>query len=473
MLYAVLRWVASIALRWFYRDIEVRGLERVPRGAPTILVGNHPNALIDAMTIGVVVPHQVLLTAKGTFFDHPLLGRFFRALGIVPLRRARDEADAVRRARADGAPRPDPHRNAGAFGAILDALADGRTVLIFPEGTTHSKPELEPLRTGAARLALQARDDRGIRGVRIVPVGLVFEEKSRPRSRILVQVGDPIAIDEWPARAATVPAVDALTAEVDARLRAVTLNFPTADAEHDARLIARLLADAEEEPRPIREIRAPLAREVALVHRVEAARRALDGWMPGVESTDGAPPDDAPVRARAVAFLRRLDVFDGELAARRVAANDVAISLSPWLGARFALREGAIVALGGPLALWGRVNHWLPFRIARAMGRRPTLDPEEPAMHTVAWGLAAVLVAYAFQTVLVWRLTNGWWALAYLLSLPPSATWDLRFQDRTARAAQRVRAYLWFRRHPVEKARLSAELAWLRAEAEALEESIG
>src|SRR5688500_3765345 len=241
MLYTILRGAGSIALRWFYREVEVSGLERLPEDAPVILVANHPNALIDALAIGHAVPRQVRLTAKGTFFDHPLLGPLFRAVGIIPLHRAREAAGA------------DTTRNAEAFRAILDALELRRTVLIFPEGTTHSNPELVPLKTGAARLALSAVEDRGITGVQVIPVGLVFEDKSRPRSRTLVQFGEPLSLDEWlrvePRNSPA--AVQRLTAEIDRRLRGVTLNFRTHDEAVKVRHVARLLSDALDAPRPV------------------------------------------------------------------------------------------------------------------------------------------------------------------------------------------------------------------------------
>ena len=47
MVYALLRAAAGIALRWFYRDIQVVGAERVPRDRPLLVVVNHPNALVD------------------------------------------------------------------------------------------------------------------------------------------------------------------------------------------------------------------------------------------------------------------------------------------------------------------------------------------------------------------------------------------------------------------------------------------
>src|SRR5690606_14619917 len=104
------------------------------------------------------------------------------------------------------------------------------------EGISHGAPRLAPLKTGLARIGLQARDARGVRGVRVLPVGLVFERKWQPRTGVLVQVGAPLALDH-------VDTADPgeLTAEVDARLRAVTLNFETAREEAETLRVARVL----------------------------------------------------------------------------------------------------------------------------------------------------------------------------------------------------------------------------------------
>src|SRR3954470_18901511 len=123
-MYALLRAIAGVALRWYYRDIQVEGLERVPRHRPLLLVVNHPNALVDALLVGWVVPRRVLITAKSTIFANPVAGFLLRWLGVLPLRRASDEA------REAGRGALDPSRNIETFRAVHDALAKQGTVLI-------------------------------------------------------------------------------------------------------------------------------------------------------------------------------------------------------------------------------------------------------------------------------------------------------------------------------------------------------
>ncbi|HEY0083958.1 MAG TPA: hypothetical protein VGB61_14360, partial [Pyrinomonadaceae bacterium] len=48
--------ILSIALRLFFRRIEIGGARFVPRGEPLIFVSNHPNGLIDPALIFCALP---------------------------------------------------------------------------------------------------------------------------------------------------------------------------------------------------------------------------------------------------------------------------------------------------------------------------------------------------------------------------------------------------------------------------------
>lgn len=211
MIYSTLRWIAGIALHWFYGDIRVVGREKIPRDVPLLIAVNHPNALVDSLVVGWLMPRRVVMTAKATLLGNPFIAALFKILGVVPLRRVSDELHAK-----DGRP-ANPSRNAGAFREMLHVLSSNGAVLIFPEGTSHSNKELAPLKSGLARIALQARDTAQIRAVQIVPIGLMFENKAAPGSIVGVRIGDPIEMDSWVAAGDP----GSLTTELTKRLRAV------------------------------------------------------------------------------------------------------------------------------------------------------------------------------------------------------------------------------------------------------------
>ena len=223
MIYGLLRWFTGIALHWFYSSIQITGREKIPMSGPVIIAASHHNALVDALIAGWIAPRRLTLTAKATLMDNILLRWFFPIVGIVPLRRVSDELKKKNTGKVD------PGRNASAFEAILDVLQKGEMVLIFPEGISHSNPELAPLKTGASRIALEARDKRHTKNLRIIPLGLSFEEKGNPGTAVLAEVGDAITMDDIGPIAA-----DDLTSMLAVRLAAVSLKKPNPSPDREA-----------------------------------------------------------------------------------------------------------------------------------------------------------------------------------------------------------------------------------------------
>jgi 1-acyl-sn-glycerol-3-phosphate acyltransferase len=211
MIYGLLRWITGIALHWFYNDIRIAGAEKIPVNGPLLIGVNHQNALVDSLIVGWLVPRRIAMTAKATLTDNPLIAILFRILHVVPLRRMSDEATKQK-----GLP-VDRSRNVHAFAEIFKLLERNGALLIFPEGKSHNEAGLEPLKTGLARVALQARDEHGITGVRILPLGLVFEDKGTPGTAVCAHVGTAIEIDSWQGSDHTV-----LTQEIAERLRTVS-----------------------------------------------------------------------------------------------------------------------------------------------------------------------------------------------------------------------------------------------------------
>jgi len=208
-----------LALRIFYRRIEVVGLENIRSDRAVIFAVNHPNGLVDPLFVLCFAPRRVSFLAKAPLFRYPLIGWFVRRLESIPVYRKQDEVSGS---------------NRETFTRAREILARGGSIAIFPEGTTHSDPQQHPLKTGAARIALGA----SLPALDIVPTGIYYTEKQTFRSSALVVFGAPIEVKPEPVGENGEPhpePVEALTQQIDAGLDSVTLQ---ADSHAALALIA-------------------------------------------------------------------------------------------------------------------------------------------------------------------------------------------------------------------------------------------
>ncbi|MCB0961749.1 MAG: 1-acyl-sn-glycerol-3-phosphate acyltransferase, partial [Acidimicrobiales bacterium] len=167
--------IARLATRGLFRSVEVVGFDELERGTPRLIVANHFNGFVDPVVIAGALGRLPRFIAKATLWKVPGVGLLLGAAGVLPVHRTVDGGGD----------------NRGTFHEVVRELHGGETVAIFPEGTTHDNPHLSPVRTGAARLALDAAAD-GVAGIEVVPVGVTFEDKVALRTRVVVRAGAPI-----------------------------------------------------------------------------------------------------------------------------------------------------------------------------------------------------------------------------------------------------------------------------------------
>jgi glycerol-3-phosphate O-acyltransferase / dihydroxyacetone phosphate acyltransferase len=137
-------------VRLYYPARSVDSGERIPRGKPLVFVLNHPNGLLDPIVLRVASGRPSRFLAKSTLFGNPLGRLAMSAFGSIPVYRAHES----------GARSGDASRNDVSFARCRAELAAGSVLALFPEGVSHSDPEMRPLKTGAARIALSGRAHR-------------------------------------------------------------------------------------------------------------------------------------------------------------------------------------------------------------------------------------------------------------------------------------------------------------------------
>ncbi|KAI0704342.1 hypothetical protein BC835DRAFT_1403961 [Cytidiella melzeri] len=79
---------------------------------------------------------------------------------------------------------------------VYEALNDGRCICIFPEGGSHDRSDLLPLKAGVSLMALGAMANNPDVKVKIVPVGLSYFHPHKFRSRAVVEFGSAMDVDK-------------------------------------------------------------------------------------------------------------------------------------------------------------------------------------------------------------------------------------------------------------------------------------
>lgn len=178
LVYRVLIRVALPVMRLMRWDVDVEGVDRIPRTGGAVLAANHVS-MIDFVFIAYAAHLRgrfVRFMALKAAFDHAVGGWLLRRMHHIPVDRELAPTQA--------------------FAPARDALRSGELVGIHIEGKVN--PEFTPssVKSGAARLAMTA-------GVPLLPVavwgGQQLWAKGRPTPwrrgvRIRVVVGDPVSV---------------------------------------------------------------------------------------------------------------------------------------------------------------------------------------------------------------------------------------------------------------------------------------
>jgi 1-acyl-sn-glycerol-3-phosphate acyltransferase len=127
--------VTKYVLLPIYARITVIGAENVPASGPVIVASNHLNDC-DPGILCTRIDRVLVFMTKVELFKVPVLAQFLRAYGAFPVRRGEADLGALRLSSA--------------------ALAEGKALVIFPEGTREGPAEvLAKAHPGAALLALR------------------------------------------------------------------------------------------------------------------------------------------------------------------------------------------------------------------------------------------------------------------------------------------------------------------------------
>ncbi len=147
--------------------VRIEGLEHLDRHQPYIFAANHQSQF-DIFAMQGYFDFDIRWLAKKELFEIPIFGRALRQTGAIPVDRSRGR-QAVK-----------------SLHKAAQRIADGTSVIIFPEGTRNAGDgELLPFKTGAMVLGVKS-------GVPIVPVAICGTDRILPTKKLLARSGEVV-----------------------------------------------------------------------------------------------------------------------------------------------------------------------------------------------------------------------------------------------------------------------------------------
>jgi 1-acyl-sn-glycerol-3-phosphate acyltransferase len=430
----------KLAMRVYFRRVEVVGAENVPLDTPVLFVLNHPNALVDPAFLLTLAPRRVSFLAKAPLFRMPVLSFFVRAMDSLPVYRRQDEGEDV-------------SKNREMFVAARKLLASGGTIAICPEGVSHDEPRLRPIKTGAARLALGAVGSGAVLDLKIVPAGLYYTSKTKFRSAVLLYFGLPLDVPRVEMEPNGDPprtAVRELSQQIETALREVML-----DAEHEEALQTIRRAERIFSSEDSGETTESLAEQLQLQQRFVKAYRVLR--------------DNAPERLRRLEI--RMSRFEAELTQVGVDPDDLSPPTSTSaVFTHLVSRVFLFLILVGPATL-GVVVHYPAYRLGGYLATRLSKNDDD-VVSTIKIMSAMLLFPLTWVVVASAGYKLEGWALALvvLIVIPAAGYLAILFFEGFDRFMGGLRALAFFLIRRRFFVRLLAERKAIRSEILALGE---
>lgn len=126
--------------------------------------------------------------------------------------------------------------NSGMFRCVFQHLAEGHCLGVFPEGGSHDRTDLLPLKPGVAIMALGTLADHPDLDLTIIPVGLNYFHAHKFRSRAVIHFGVPFKVSPElveqyrdGGRVGKERSVGKLLSEIAEKLETVAINCPDYD----------------------------------------------------------------------------------------------------------------------------------------------------------------------------------------------------------------------------------------------------
>jgi len=398
MIYKMLLVIFRFALKQYFKHINVFFEEKLPSDRPVLFVANHQSAFMDAIVVCAQIKQQLHFVSRGESFDKSWKRWILSKFNMHPIYRKEHTPELTK-------------KNPEMIQAFQNLLMSGKSILIFPEGISETKPRLNEIKTGAARIALGTLD-AGDQAPLLIPIGLNYTNPHQFRSEVTVNFGAPIDVAKYKEAFAKDEraTVQALTDEMTSELERLTLDIPEVELEEIVNSVKSIYEEellkgdfiCPKEQRRVFNVRKEL---------IEAARHFNF---------------NAPFRLKHlvlhVEHYRKLLINYG--------VQDSWLRPNKNNERQMMASNVVFLVLCFPVFLFGYLNHGMALFFSRRLTNKSVSRPDFRGSMLLSFGVLFCIISYVAQTAGVYYFSGSWeTSLLYLVSLPMVGKFSLVYLD--------------------------------------------
>ena len=154
---------AKILLLICNTKVEIIGKENILRGKPQIFMANHQSDF-DILIVLANIPGQFRWLVKKELFHIPVFGAAMKNAGYIEIDRNNKE------------------KAMHSLDQAALRIREGKSIMVFPEGTRSRHGEIKPFKQGTFYLAIKS-------GVPIVPISIIGSGEIMPKRSLKINKG--------------------------------------------------------------------------------------------------------------------------------------------------------------------------------------------------------------------------------------------------------------------------------------------
>lgn len=223
--YYTFRIYVKIVLFFLLKKRTVFGIENIPKEGPVLFIGNHQNALIDALIIPTITKRKIHFLARAGVFKKNIVKKFLSTLNMLPAYRLRDGVENM-------------NKNYDVFNLCVEILNNKGALEIFAEGEHHIERRIIPLKKGFARIILSTLQKYPETKIHIIPIGLNYDSRLNFPSKASIYFGEPILANPFFNLQNPDISFSSIIKKVSSELKKLTLHIE--ESENYSEVISKL-----------------------------------------------------------------------------------------------------------------------------------------------------------------------------------------------------------------------------------------